>query len=319
MKNYNSKLAEKIFIEADQKHAPLKGVISAEINPHTINNKLERHFWFAKGSLVNAYNTYKRQELSQILFVAFGNKYTQKLKDIIHSSSPLILASWGPGDEIRYSRLYDALIRLNASITISCEPRLYELLSQRFPKAKFIKVNRNRIVSDSDLDKYNQLPHKFLHRIMDNYLFSEIEKYDKITILTDISSELIEDFVHSNQYDAVKLPCSKVHTDLIEQVKLLRKKNKMIIGLSWRSSLETLMNRYDHYFNLNELAPLLKLEDMIFVNLQYGNCSEEIMHLQSHCDSEFINLDVDYYNDFLSVYYICQNLDVIVSSGTTVL
>ena len=73
------------------------------------------------------------------------------------------------------------------------------------------------------------------------------------------------------------------------------------------------------YFNLNELAPLLKLEDMIFVNLQYGNCSEEIMHLQSHCDSEFINLDVDYYNDFLSVYYIMQNLDVIVSSGTTVL
>jgi len=311
-------LAEGIFLEADELYAPLKSAISAEINPHVINNKLERHFWFAKGDLVSAYHTYKRQRLSQILFVSFADKYTQKLEEIIDASSPLVLASWGPGDEVRFSCLYDLLSKLNASITISCEPRLYALLSQRFPDVKFISVNRTRRVSNSDSEQYNQLPHAKLHHLMDNALLPELQKFDKVTILTDIVSELFDDYLQNHQTIDFRLPSLSVSSSIIDEVKQLRQKNKTLIGLSWRSSIETI-GRNEHYFQLPELTSLLKLENVVFVNLQYGDCNEEVQRIKNNYDFEFINVNVDQFNDFLSVYYVMQNLDVIVSAGTTVL
>lgn|GEM_PF-2438243 len=311
-------LAEGVFLEADELYAPLNNAISAEINPHVINNKLERHFWLAKGNLVSAFHTYKRQRLSQILFVSFEDKYTQKLEDILNANSPLVLASWGPGDEIRFSCLYDLLSKLNTSITVSCEPRLYELLSQCFPGVKFIPVNRTRRVSDNDAEQYNQLPHAKLHHLMDNTLLSELHKFDKVTILTDILSELFDAYRQSYQSTDFKFSKSNVSPSVINEVKQLRQKNKTLIGLSWRSSIET-TGRNEHYFKLSELAPLLKLENVAFVNLQYGDCNEEVLQVKNHYNFEMVNLNIDQFNDFSSVYYVMQHLDIIVSAGTTVL
>lgn len=310
--------AEKIFVEADSKHGQSKKSISMEINPHVINNKLERHFWFTKGDLKRAYNTYKRQRLSQILSVCFLSKYSQNLQDIIEARSPLILASWGPGDELRFSGLYDFLVKLNKSITISCDPRLYDLLQWRFPDVKFRAVKRTRRVSVEDQEEFNCLPHSKLHHIMDNKLYSTMDEFDVVSILTDVMSEVIVDYLQAPQADFSKLPPSRVAASLDGQVRKLRKKNKRLIGLSWRSSIETI-GRDEHYFDRGDLAPLLCIKDAVFVNLQYGDCSEEVEQFRRCSKSEFVDLDVDQFNDFLSVYYIMQHLDVIVTAGTTVL
>jgi len=311
-------LAQEVFLEADELYAGQKSTFPPGVNLHAINNKLERHFWFAKGDLVRAYHTYKRQRLSQILFVSFGSQYSQKLKDIIDASSPLVLASWGPGDEIRFSCLYHLLNKINSSITISCEPRLYDLLSQRFPEVNFIPVNRARRVSNLDATKYSQLPHAKLHHLMDNKLLSKLHKFDKVTILTDILSELFDDYLQSQQATYFKLPPSGLRLSVINEVRQLRAINKTLIGLSWRSSVETI-SRNEHYFQLSELVSLLKLKNVVFVNLQYGDCNDEVKRLKNDVNFEFVNVNIDQFNDFSSVCYVMQNLDVIVSAGTTVL
>lgn len=307
------KFAEGVFLEADELYAPLKNVISAEINPNAINNKLERQYWFAKGDFVRAFHAYKRQQLSQVLYVSFEDKYTQELEDIINAKSPLVLASWGLGDEIRFSRLYNLLTKLNPSITISCEPRLYELLSLRFPEVKFISTGRTYRVTENDSEAYNKLPHDKLHHLMDNALLYELEQFDKVTIVTDLTSQLFDDYLQNRKTIDVRHPSSVLSSSFIDEVKKIREKNKTIIGLSWRSSIETIV-RNEHCFQLQELEPLFKLENVAFVILQYGDYSKEVERIKTN-----YNVDTSLLNDFSGVYDVMQHLDIIVSTGSTVL
>jgi hypothetical protein len=306
-------LAQEIFSDADEIYANP----NCEINPHAINNKLERYFWFEKGDLVKGFNTYKRQKLSKVLFVSFADQYTQKLEDIINANSPLVLASWGPGDEIRFSPLYSLLFKLNVSITFTCEPRLYKLLSQRYPAVKFISVKRSRRLNIIDAEKYSQLPHSSLHHLMDNALLTELHKFDKVTLLNDICSELVEDHIQSLQTLDFRILKSSISPFIINKVRQLRNNNKTLIGLCWQSPLES-VRRNEHYFMLADMAPLFKLENVIFVNLQYDSY-KEIEQIKKIYNKVLVDTNIDLFNDFLGSCYLMQHLDIIVSVGTSVL
>ena len=88
--------------------------------------------------------------------------------------------------------------------------------------------------------------------------------------------------------------------------------------MCWRSGrLDA--NRNKHYLPLDELAPLLKLEDCVFVNLQYGDCEEELCRVEQQLGISIVRwADVDLKNNIEQVTAIISCLDAVVSAGTAV-
>jgi ADP-heptose:LPS heptosyltransferase len=95
-------------------------------------------------------------------------------------------------------------------------------------------------------------------------------------------------------------------------------KGKKLIGLCWRSGMLS-ANRNTHYLAIDELTPLLGQEDCIFVNLQYGDCEEELRRVELQLGINIVRWDdVDLKNDQESVAAIISCLDAVVSAGTAV-
>jgi tetratricopeptide (TPR) repeat protein len=90
------------------------------------------------------------------------------------------------------------------------------------------------------------------------------------------------------------------------------------VGLCWRSGLVTSL-RSIHYVTLQQMLPILKVPNVVLVNLQYGDCSEEVNLVQNKYDVMINNWpDVDLKNDQESVAAIITNLDLVISAGTAV-
>ncbi|OOE92184.1 hypothetical protein, partial [Salinivibrio sp. IB643] len=296
--------AKAIFNRADTLFNEERKCSNKTINPHAINNKLERHFWFQKGDLIKAYATYKRQRLAQVLANVFTDKYTQDISVVESSKSPLILASWGPGDEIRYSKTYQILQKINPNITVSCEPRLHSILLNRYPGIKFLPVTRTRRVDSASAHMFNKLPDKKLHHILDNKTYSKIKQYSHICLLTDILSELIE-----KSMPEAHMPTKNIGIVPTDNLK---------VGISWTSSINT-ASRSEHYFSVDDLSQLFKMPSVDFYSLQYGNCSSELAEIKKKYGVDIIESDIDQFNDFEAVLKLMDRLDVILSVGTTVL
>ncbi|WP_157134339.1 hypothetical protein [Photobacterium profundum] len=310
--------AKLLFDIADKTGLKNRKTLSNVINPHVINNKLERHYWFAKGDLVKAYGTYRRQNLAQVLSVVFPHQYTQSTVEVIKSRQPLIFASWGPGDEIRFSKVYTILVSKNPAITVTCEPRLHKILCELYPAVNFLPVNRTRRVNNESTFLYDALPHPKLHHLMDNALYQSIKRYDTISMLTDLLSEQINSFLTLKTTDN-KSPMTIINDPMLKaEIEELKNTQRKLVGISWRSSIMT-TSRNEHYFTIEQLLPLLKLEGVTFVNLQYGDCTIELDELKTKYNINVHNINIDHYNDFYSVINLMQELDVIVSAGTTVL
>ncbi len=296
--------AKSIFERADILFNDMRHSINKSINPHAINNKLERQFWFQEGNLIKAYATYKRQRLSQILANVIQDKYTQSLAVIASSKSPLILASWGPGDEIRFSKTYKILKEINPNITISCEPRLYTIFASHYPNISFLSVPRVRRVDSKLAHLFNRLPSKKLHHILDNETYENLGKYSHVCLLTDILSELIDKV--ENESKPVKLIQPKLST------------NPLKVGISWTSSIQT-ANRCEHYFSVDDLNSIFTLSNAQFYSLQYGDCSSDVAEIEDKFGVKVIVPKIDQFNDFNAVLELMGSLDVILSVGTTVL
>ena len=88
--------------------------------------------------------------------------------------------------------------------------------------------------------------------------------------------------------------------------------NKIKIGISWKSKRE----HYGEYksITLDKLLPILKIPNIDFINLQYGETKKEV---SDFIDKEKIIIntieDVDLFNDFISVSSLLKNLDLFIT------
>ena len=59
-----------------------------------------------------------------------------------------------------------------------------------------------------------------------------------------------------------------------------------LVGISWKSSESIYSNSKN--INISELLPILKIPNLIFVNLQYGNAHKELIYIKNN-DIKFIH------------------------------
>lgn len=222
--------------------------------------------------------------------------------NILNSKHILLLQDEGVGDNILFLNVLDEFLNnnsnmnTNSNITLMIDPRLIPLLNN-----------------------YNGLT------ILDYNKFSnKIKEYDIKLYLWELSSYF------RNSIDSFKKgPYLKIQNSVLETVKyrLSFLKNKFRIGLSWKTynkhtnrnlKKASLLKIYENCINLDMLLPILKLKNIDFINLQYGDISKEIENFEEKNNIKIHTIEnIDLYNDFESTGALLQNIDLLITISNT--
>ena len=202
----------------------------------------------------------------------------------------------GLGDEVMFaSTLPDLLTELgpHGRLTLAVEPRLVPIFARAFPKAR---------VMPHQTGVYETKYYRF---------FPELEAdndIDQWTFIADFLSRYrsdITDFPKSNIY--FKPDPSRV---AYWQQKLMAFGSGPKIGLSWKSLIKH-SSRDRMYSPFALWEDILRLEGLVFVNLQYGDVSEE-QKIAEAMGIKIFYPEINLKDDLDDLSALCLALDLII-------
>ena len=209
-------------------------------------------------------------------------------KDINLDSKILIIREQGVGDEILYGTMYNDLLYSYKNVTIECDPRILPLLRNSF-------------------------------KVEDSKKFVCLGKYSKNSVGLDnfdyvIYAGSLGKYFRNDKKSFSKKPYLKTIKNYKDsELELLLKNNKNFkIGLSWKS----FKNRYakDKSLELNSFNKILKKNNCIFFNLQYGDVYNELNEFSKTDKNKIITLKkLDLFNDFSGLANLLINLDIFIT------
>jgi tetratricopeptide (TPR) repeat protein len=213
--------------------------------------------------------------------------------EAIHGKKLLIWREQGLGDELMFSHIISETFSLCDDIIIECEERLISLFQRSFPhchvrKQNFDVLTGNALSRDFDY----QLPMGSLPGLFRN----DIKSFQRGKPYLTANSERVTDFGQ----------------------RLSAYKDKKIVGICWRSGIVT-ADRGLHYAPLSSWKPIFDVENTVFVNLQYGDCTNELQQAREILGVDIIEWsDLDLRNDLEGLAALMNNLDCVISVGTAV-
>jgi capsular polysaccharide export protein len=277
---------------------------------------------FGNGNIQEAYISFRQMVRLEALKSYLPGRYVQSL-DLVSErpeATIVIVAFFGPGDEIRFASMYQEMRDRCAGrrVIFTCDPRLQGLLQRHYVDFEFVPVSRIRtLTASTNLCLYRELPGSDLHPFFDNKGWLLAKSADSVILVTDALGDVIEGYESFNGD-----PYLKADPYLVEKWTTRLSGNsgskRLLVGLSWRSSLAT-YSRNEHYFSVEDLIPLLEVPNVQFVNLQYDECSEELAWIDKRFKGRVLHFDdLDQYNDLDGVGALMSCLDLVIAPGTTV-
>ncbi len=224
----------------------------------------------------------KRKEVHDFIEkTKFLNKiYLNYLPD---SDDPiLIYGEQGIGDQIIYLSLLHELERLPNEIFLQIDSKLLTLFQRSFPKFKFLS-NKESLASNNY--KYHLLCGSLPH----------IYRNSKDSFLNQRESFLISD-----------------QARILNLGEELRCRHKYVCGIAWKSSNP----KFGQFKSipLKSLLPILKLSFINFIDLQYGDNTEEINLVSNEHGTEINKIDgIDNFNDIDGLASLIDSCDFIVT------
>jgi tetratricopeptide (TPR) repeat protein len=202
----------------------------------------------------------------------------------------LVWGEQGLGDEFWFFSMLKEAQQCCASLLIECQPRLVTLLQRSFPDAT-VRASQLGPVTSADYDV--QIPAASLCKIFR----SHIEDFAKFEPYIQPDPELILKFS--------------------ERLQALR--SKKLIGICWRSG-KLNAQRLKHYLSLSDLAPILSMENIEIVNLQYGDCEHEIVAAEQALNIKIHRwADVDLTNNQEQLAALMSQMNMILTPSTAVM
>jgi len=201
-----------------------------------------------------------------------------------------VLREQGLGDELMFSTCFADLERLKANIIVKCEPRLVNIFQRTYPSLEFIP--------DNGLE--GGIPKIYKNKSIDYSI--------AIGSLAGIFRRKIDDF---------NLPTKNLVPDegLFKEYgsRLASYAGRKLVGICWRSGFLDI-TRNEGYSVLTDWHDLLSKPNMVFVNLQYGDCEAELLEAEQKFGITILRWsDTDLKNDLERVVALIKNLDVVVS------
>ncbi|NNH18167.1 hypothetical protein HLB01_03845 [Bordetella trematum] len=287
----------------------------AELKKIPVSDMLRTKTLFGSRKVKEAHRVYTEIPFRKLFYSYYKDKYFNVDEPDKHGDSLLGLAIYGPGDEIRFSSIYNRLpsILPHPSYKVSCDPRLFDIFTRSFPKIEFQPVARRRFHEIVDFEQYSLVPGSDLIGALDNNGVKALNDADQVMLITDLLHVCLPD------YDSFERePYLFVDQAIVSRFKEELPAGQPLVGLSWRSSLTT-HSRNSHYLSIEELDSIFQIEGIQFVNFQYDECSDELAWVEERYPGKLLNIaSVDHYNDFDSVAALMKCMDLIIAPATTV-
>jgi tetratricopeptide (TPR) repeat protein len=206
----------------------------------------------------------------------------------------LIWGEQGIGDEILFASVLPDVIKNIKNIIIECEPRLVSIFQRSFPSTK---------VRCSAFDNTNQ-----------NFQsHSDFDFHIPIGSLNKIYRDEINKFNNSKNKYLISCPFKNSHY----QDKVIEFKDKIKIGITWRSGTMNATRNYS-YSNILDWHDLFKLNNVQFFNLQYGDCEQELLLAEKEFNIKIHRWnELDLKNDLDDVLSLIENLDLVIGPCTS--
>ena len=235
-------------------------------------------------------NTWDLYNLRWQIKQTYLNTKKPELKELPSTFKKLFVwTEQGIGDQIFFSNIIHNLVPFFESIIISIDPRMLTLYQR-----SFLQYGNCKIISSKDT--------------------IDGSDYDVQIPLGSIGKFFIKNKIDINSNVKPFLKSDPDQTKLIRSN--LKKGGGTICGLSWKTkSKETGFNRS---INLETLLPILQLDNFIFVNLQYGDCNEELKKLEKNHNIKIKDYDsIDNFNDLDSFVSLIEACDTVISIDTS--
>ena len=220
------------------------------------------------------------------------NKKFETNKPLWNNEDNKIIYVWreqGIGDEIMYCSMINELIEeRSAKIILNCDKRLKPLFNRSFNKNIIYKDDTSILESEFDC----HIPMASLA----NFFRSNSEKFKKTF----------------NGY----LKHNKDQTYQIRST-ITKESASKIIGISWKTTSTKELAEFRN-IALKDLIKSINGPNIKFVNIQYGNTTEEILKLKKEMNIDIVTFnDIDNFNDIdslASVMAACDNIVTIDNS-----
>jgi tetratricopeptide (TPR) repeat protein len=205
------------------------------------------------------------------------------------AKSVLVWGEQGIGDQVIYASLLPAVRALSKQVTAMVEPRLIPLFSRSMPDIEFIPNN-----SQVPADKHDaQIPFASLGASL-------------IGELRDIPTYAKRNFLKPDPERVVEL-----------RKELGIANGEFVVGISWVSAAIKIGPHKS--MTLTDMLPILSMEGVRFVNLQYGHVKQDIADFEEKSGIKILQSSVDNWKDLDGLAALCSVCDVIVSiSSSTV-
>jgi len=198
----------------------------------------------------------------------------------------LVWGEQGIGDQILFLRFLKNLEPYVDDLYIKIDKRLHQIIKRSFPKINFI--NSDKEISESNIN--SQIPIADLGSLFINNI-NDVKKNHKKYLISE--PKLTDEFK-----------------------KTLTNKNKLICGLSWISKNDEIGSSKS--VTLESLKPILALEDINFLDLQYSNTQDERNSFFNENGIEIKKfVKIDNFNDLNGVTSLIDACDFIVTVSNT--
>jgi len=198
----------------------------------------------------------------------------------------LVWSEQGIGDQILFLRFLKNLEPYVDNLFIKIDERLREIVKSIYPKINFFNVNKNA----TEIIPNSQIP------------------------ICDLGSLFIKNISDlENNSDKYLIPDTILTKNLKNTLKI---KTKLICGLSWVSKNDDI--GFNKSITLEILKPILILQDIVFIDLQYNDTKEERSNFLNKYGVEIKKFDtIDNFNDLNGITSLINLCDIIITVSNT--
>jgi tetratricopeptide (TPR) repeat protein len=217
----------------------------------------------------------------------------------------LVVGEQGLGDEFMFANILPDLARAvgeNGMLEVAVDPRLIPLFQRSFPKAN-IGTYEDRTLLDKDGNKSL----RFLPFSTDK---GEPDCWTPMGSALQFLRHDLKDF----RKEAFLVPDAARKAQYSETLKSFGP--GPYVGICWRSMMMT-AKRAKYYSALDMWEPLFRLPGVTFVNVQYGDCAEELAQAEARFGIKIHAVDgLDLKDDIDGGAALSAALDLVIAAPT---
>jgi len=209
----------------------------------------------------------------------------------LNEATLLLWAEQGVGDELLYASILNEVIKIQSKVIVECDPRLVPLFKRSFPSIGVYGRTHT--------------PHQI------NSLSGDIFQRS-LADLCPLFRPSLTEFVPHKGY----LTCDAKRTDKLRARYHHGKSSNMIVGVSWRSN--QIGHGYEKSIELKDWLEVLRIPGVTFVNLQYGDCEEELAAVEAVSGIRILHdKEIDPLKDLDSFASQVSAMDLVITTSNT--